>query len=298
MRIELRRIGKSFGKVRALAEVSLDLPSGSRVALIGPNGSGKTTLIRVLMGLVAHEGEVLLDGASGAAARTALAPGIAYLPQVAPAMAVTVGDLIRTVARVRGLDPRPIEQIAGELGLALGPIMKQPFRGLSGGMKQKLLIALALGVRPRLVILDEPTASLDAAARARFAALEREHLADATVILCSHRLDELRTMVDRVVALSEGRVAHDGAAAAYVRSRTQTVIEVLAEPGAGPWLAAQGFTPTSGGWWSRGLDHDDKLRLLPELVTTLGARLRDLVVRDLERIGVRPADTGAPGGAP
>jgi len=297
MRIELRQVGKAYGKVRALSEVSLDLPSGSRVALIGPNGSGKTTLTRVVMGLVAHAGEVLLDGASGAAARIALAPQIAYVPQVAPAMAVTVGDLMNTVARVRGLGTDRIEHIASELGLKLGAIVKQPFRGLSGGMKQKLLIALALGVRPRLVILDEPTASLDAAARARFAALEREHLAGATVILCSHRLDELRTMVDRVVALSDGRVAHDGAAAAYVASRTQTVIDVLAEAGAGAWLAEQGFHATSGGWWSRAVDHEEKLRLLPALVTTLGPRMKDLVVRDLERIGAA-GDARPAGGAP
>lgn len=297
MRIELRQVAKAYGKVRALSDVSLDLPSGSRVALIGPNGSGKTTLTRVVMGLVAHEGEVLFDGASGAAARIALAPQIAYVPQVAPAMAVTVGDLMNTVARVRGLGTERIEHIATELGLKLGPIMKQPFRGLSGGMKQKLLIALALGVRPRLVILDEPTASLDAAARARFAALEREHLAGATVILCSHRLDELRTMVDRVVALSEGRVAHDGAAAAYVASRTQTVIDVLAAGGHEAWLTERGFSPTSGGWWSRAVDHDDKLRLLPELVAVLGPRMRDVVVRDLERIGAA-GEVTTPGGAP
>ncbi len=287
MRIELDHVAKSYGRVAALAGVSLDLPSGSRVALIGPNGSGKTTLTRVIMGLVAHEGVVRLDGASGAGARTAAAPSIAYVPQVAPAMAVTVGDLIRTVASVRGLGTERIFEICAELGLAIDPIKKQPFRGLSGGMKQKLLIALALGVRPRLVILDEPTASLDAAARARFAALEREHLAGATVILCSHRLDELRTMVDRVVSLSEGRVAHDGPAAAYVAGHTQTVIDLLAAvgPDDAVWLRAHGFVTTSGGWWSRAVDHQDKLRLLPEVMTRFGPRLEDLVVRDLERLG-------------
>jgi ABC-2 type transport system ATP-binding protein len=250
------------------------------------------------MGLLAHTGEVWLDGMSGPAARIALAPGIAYVPQVAPAMAVTVGDIMRTVAGVRGQGSERIAAIATELGLGLGPILKQPFRGLSGGMKQKLLIALALGVHPRLVILDEPTASLDAAARARFRALEREHLAGATVILCSHRLDELRTMVDRVVALDEGRVVHDGPAAAYVASRTQTVIDVLAEGGSDDaWLLSMGFLATSGGWWSRAVDHDEKLRLLPELMATLGARMRDVVVRDLERIDA--AGGGADvGGAP
>ncbi len=297
MRIELKAVSKAYGRVKALDGVSLDLPSGSRVALIGPNGSGKTTLTRVVMGLVAHAGEVRLDGQSGGAARIAAAPGIAYVPQVAPAMAVTVGDLIRTVAGVRRQPIDRIMAIAADLGLAVDAIRKLPFRGLSGGMKQKLLIALALGVEPRLVILDEPTASLDAAARARFAALEREYLQGATVVLCSHRLDELRTMVDRVVALSDGHVVHDGAADAYVKGRTQTVIEVLSDD---PWLGERGFVRGSAGWWSRAVDHDEKLRLLPELIAALGPRLSDLVVRDLERIDLATTATNAPaaGGAP
>ncbi|MFO0745875.1 MAG: ABC transporter ATP-binding protein [Myxococcota bacterium] len=267
--------------------MSLDLASGTRAALIGPNGSGKTTLTRVVMGLVAHDGVVRLDGQSGARARIHAARDIAYVPQVAPAMAVSVGDLVRTVAGVRGRAVDAIQHIAAELGLALGPIAKLPFRGLSGGMKQKVLIALALGVEPRLVILDEPTASLDAPARARFAALEREFLVGATVILSSHRLDELRTMVDRVVALADGRLVHDGPAAAYVAGHTQSVLEVLADADEA-WLPAQGFVATSGGWWSRAVDHDEKLALLPQIVTALGPRLRDVVVRDLERLAPLP----------
>jgi ABC-type sulfate/molybdate transport systems ATPase subunit len=157
-------------------------------------------------------------------------------------------------------------------------------------MKQKLLIALALAIRPRLVILDEPTASLDAAARARFVELERELLAGATVVLCSHRLDELRTMVDRVIALEDGRVVHDGGAGAFVVDHTRSVFEVLLHGAAGSeLLTARGFTPTAGGWWSRAVDHGEKLALLPE-IAGLGPDLRDLVVRDHDRVtvAVRP----------
>ena len=291
MHLELDQVAKSYASVHALRDVCLDLPPGSRVALIGPNGSGKTTLTRVIMGLVSHTGHLRIDGRSTRehpSARAAAAPAIAYVPQIAPAMAATVRDLVRTVAQVRGLatDPTPtIVAIAQDLGLALDPIARLPFRGLSGGMKQKLLIALALGVRPRLVLFDEPTASLDAHARERFAAIHGDLLGDATVILCSHRLDELRTMVDRVVSLADGRVVHDGPARAYVASHTHSVLEVLPrDPGADAWLAARGFVPTSAGWWSRTSSHAEKLALLPELVTTLGPRLADLVVRDLERV--------------
>ena len=286
MRVELTGIRKRYGKLEALAGVGLALPSGTRLALIGPNGSGKTTLTRVVMGLVAHQGEVRLDGAPAARVRAGRGADLAYVPQVAPQMAATVEELIRTVAGVRGVPRSRIDAVAVELGLDVRAVARRPFRGLSGGMKQKLLIALALGVGPRLVILDEPTASLDAAARARFVELERELLAGATVILCSHRLDELRAMVDRVVALEDGRVVHDGAAADYVTRHTRSVFEVLlAGEGGAEALAARGFAPTTGGWWSRAVDHEEKMRLLPE-VTALGVHLRDVVVRDLDRLVV------------
>jgi ABC-type multidrug transport system ATPase subunit len=281
MRVELRGIAKRYGKVDALAGVDLDLAAGSRVALIGPNGSGKTTLTRVVMGLVGHQGTVLLDGS--ASARSARAHEIAYVPQIAPQMAATVGELIRTVADVRGADPREITGVAAELGLEIEPIARRPFRGLSGGMKQKLLIALALGVRPRLIILDEPTASLDAAARARFVELQRDYLDGATVILCSHRIDELRAMVDRVVALEDGRIVHDGAAQAFVRERTSSVIELLVD-GHVDWLRSHGFTRAAAGWWTRAVDHADKMRLVPKAIAALDGSLRDLVVRDRDRL--------------
>jgi ABC-2 type transport system ATP-binding protein len=283
MRVELQAIAKRYGKVDALAGVDLDLASGSRVALIGPNGSGKTTLTRVVMGLVGHEGDVRLDGTDARVSRATRASEIAYVPQVAPQMAATVGELIRTVAEVRSADPREIARVAGELGLEVAPIARRPFRGLSGGMKQKLLIALALGVRPRLIVLDEPTASLDAAARARFVALQRELLDGATVVLCSHRIDELRTMVDRVVALEDGRVVHDGAAQAFVRERTASVIELLVD-GHADWLRSHGFTRATGGWWTRAVDHADKMRLIPRAIAALDVALRDLVVRDRDRL--------------
>jgi ABC-2 type transport system ATP-binding protein len=280
MRVELSKVRKKFGELQALAGVDLELPSRARVALIGPNGSGKTTLTRVVMGLVAHEGTVRLDGAPAARARADAEARIAYVPQQAPQMAAPVGELVRAVTAVRGFHPKQVHDVAAELGLDVPAIAKRPFKGLSGGMKQKLLIALAFAARPRLVILDEPTASLDAAARARFAVLERDYLADATVLLCSHRLDELRALVGRVVALDEGKIVHDGDAGAYVAQHTRSVFEVLLAGADGAeLLAARGFAPSAGGWWTRAVGHDEKLGLLPE-ITALGAKVRDLVVRD------------------
>jgi len=290
MDLALDHIVKRFGKITALADVSLAVPSGARVALIGPNGSGKTTLTRVLMGLVSHEGELSIDGRPARAVRASVARDIAYVPQVAPQVAASVGELTRLVTSSRGVAVADVAAVLARLDLDLDALWRRSFRDLSGGMKQKVLIALALGVRPRLVILDEPTASLDATSRARFGELARELVPDATVILCSHRLDELRTLADRVVALAEGRLTHDGPARGYVADHTQTIVEVRLTPEGtarqepGRWLGARGFARSSGDWWSAVVGHGDKLRLLPEIVRALDGALDDIVVRDLERV--------------
>jgi ABC-type multidrug transport system ATPase subunit len=281
MRVELRGVTKSFGACTALRDVDLVLPSGAKVALIGPNGSGKTTLIRALLGLVDHRGQVLLDGGRS---RAELAPRIAYVPQVAPHMAASVGDLVRAVCTLRRIDPDAVLEAADRLALPLRALERREFRALSGGSKQKLLIALALAPRPDLLILDEPTASLDAEARGRFLALQRDLSGAATLILCSHRLEEIRPLVDHVIALDEGRVTYDGPAADYLAGRVGTLLE-LRFRGADPsWLLARGFTPGVDGWWSKSVDRDAKLELVPAALDALGPDLDDLVVRDVDLV--------------
>lgn len=291
MKIELAKIEKRFGKVTALRGIDLALPAGAKVALIGPNGSGKTTLIRVLLGLVHHRGEVRVDGEP--ARRDRIAHRIAYVPQIAPQMAASCGELVRAVSDLRHLAVGAVREVAAQLDLSLDAIAARPFRSLSGGSKQKLLIALALAARPELLILDEPTASLDAETRGRFFALQRELAGDATLILCSHRLEEIRSLVDHVVALDEGALVYDGDATAYLAQRVGTLLEVRVTTDPGGWLAGHGFAPGADGWWSRSVDRAAKLELVPAALAALGDALVDLVVRDVDLVelgqGVRDA---------
>jgi ABC-type multidrug transport system ATPase subunit len=284
MRIQLSAVSKRFGKTCALNAIDLDVPSGSKVALIGPNGSGKTTLIRVLLGLVRHTGEVRIDGK--AIDRDALAPRLAYVPQIAPQMAASCGELVRAISALRDLPTAAVRAAAANLDLSLDAISNQPFRTLSGGSKQKLLLALALATRPALLILDEPTASLDAEARGRFLRLQRELAGEATLILCSHRLDEIRSLVDHVVALDTGRVVHDGPAADYLTARVGSMLE-LRVSGPHPWLAAHAFVAGNDGWWSRSVDRATKLELVPAALAALGGTLVDLNVRDVDLVELR-----------
>ena len=294
MRVEVSGLSKRFGGLMALRDVGFTLPPGRRTALVGPNGSGKSTLNRVVMGLLAFEGDVRVDGVSARGERVEVARRMAYVPQIAPALAVPAGELVRALASVRGGDPARVAEIAARLGLAFGEIASRPFRSLSGGTKQKLLIALALAADASLLILDEPTGSLDARTRASFFPLFDELAGDATVILCSHRLEEVRHLVDHVLVLDEGRLVYDGPAAAILEASTTSWVEVRAEgEAAARWLQSRDFRRLAGGWWVRATTPREKLALLPELVHALDGALRDFAVREsdsLELGGIRVPD--------
>ncbi len=209
MKIELLHVRKRFGTHTVLQDVDLFVPCRSRVALVGPNGSGKSTLLRVLMGLLSYEGEVRLDDLSPFSDRRRVAQRLAYVPQVAPQLGATVREVVRAVSSLRNLRAERISEVAERLELPLAPISAKPFRSLSGGMKQKLLVALAFASEASLYILDEPTASLDAASRGRFEALLDGVASEATIVLCSHRLEEVARLSKRVVQLHDGRVVQD-----------------------------------------------------------------------------------------
>ncbi|MFI5309507.1 MAG: ATP-binding cassette domain-containing protein, partial [Polyangiales bacterium] len=159
MRVELRNVWKRFGAQVVLRDVNLELAHGERVALVGPNGSGKSTLLRALMGLLRCEGEVLLDGRSPYAHRRDTAQHLAYVPQAAPQLAAVVHDVVGAICDLRGMQEDRVIALARELGLDAQSVKEKPFRALSGGMKHKLLIALAFASKASLYILDEPTAS-------------------------------------------------------------------------------------------------------------------------------------------
>lgn len=290
MRIELRDVVKQFGAFRALDGITLEIASGSKVAIIGPNGSGKSTLLRALMGIVGCDGQVLLGGKSPFAERELLAQQLAYVPQVPPTFGAPVGELVQAICQVRAIPVQRVACLTASLELSLDAVHARPFRGLSGGMKQKLLIALALAAEAPLMILDEPTASLDARARERFFRLVETHERGSTLLLCSHRLEEIRHMVSEVVALQDGRVAFHGPASRFLDERALSMVEVCidAETHA-PWLRERGFQLGGSGWWHRTVTQGEKLELLGRLTEGLGTALQNLVVRDLEAVEATPS---------
>jgi ABC-2 type transport system ATP-binding protein len=287
MRVEVRDLRRRFGSVTALDGVSFEVPEGRRVAVIGPNGSGKSTLMRAVLGLIAFEGAVRLDGRSPFEHRAALAHRLAYVPQTAPQLAAPVGEVVDAVTRIRALRQGAVADTAARIGLDVAAVATRPVRGLSGGTRQKLMIALALAGRPSLVVMDEPTASLDAPSRESFFRLYHQAAAGATLLLCSHRLEEVSHLVESVIALDGGRVTFDGPVESFLETRSHGVLEVWARSDTDrDWFTAHGFVHGKGGSWLRVVTRDEKLALLRELTVKCNGHLTNLVVRDLETLDV------------
>ncbi|WP_433388977.1 ABC transporter ATP-binding protein [Micromonospora sp. KLBMP9576] len=202
---------RTFGDVQAVAGLDLTIGPGERVALLGRNGAGKSTSISLLLGLdEPTAGEVRLFGDAPQRAVRAGRVG-AMLQDTKPVPRVTVRELVTFVASTY---PRPMP-VDGALGLAgLGELANRRVDRLSGGQAQRVNFAVALVGDPDLLVLDEPTAALDVAARRSFwesmhAFTER----GKTVLFSTHYLDEADQNADRVVVIDRGRVIADGSGA-------------------------------------------------------------------------------------
>ena len=207
--IQFKNVVKNFRRARVLDGISLDIGLGERVALIGSNGAGKTTLIRCLLGEYTHDGEVTINGLDPRGNRTAVLGTIGFVPQLPPPLKMPVGQLIDFSAALCNTDPQRIHGIAKRLGLEVESILSRQFVRLSGGMKQKLLIAIALGREAKVLVMDEPAANLDPEARKIFFDLLSERQNDATMLISSHRLDEVSALVNRVIEMDMGKVVLD-----------------------------------------------------------------------------------------
>ncbi|MEY4591129.1 MAG: hypothetical protein RIR18_24 [Pseudomonadota bacterium] len=207
--IQFNQVAKTFRRTKVLDGISLHIGLGERIALIGSNGAGKTTLIRCLLGEYIHDGSVAISGLDPRTHRSEVLSQIGFVPQLPPPLKMPVGQLIEFSAALCGTDPTRIHDIAKHLGLDIDGILARQFVRLSGGMKQKLLIAIALGRDAKVLVMDEPAANLDPEARKIFFDLLAERLDDATMIISSHRLDEVSALVNRVIEMDMGKVVLD-----------------------------------------------------------------------------------------
>ena len=219
-------VRKRFGRVDVLRGVTFTAKAGRITAVVGPNGAGKSTLIKALLGLVRPDaGTLVVDGAA-VGDDPAYRAEIGYMPQAARFPENLTGREV--VAMLRDLRTQPMPE-DDELFEAFGLVteLDKPLRTLSGGTRQKLNAAVAFMFRPRLLILDEPTAGLDPIASGVLKAkLVRARDAGATLILSSHVLSELEQLADDVILLIDGQVEFEGS----LRELLQVTAERRLEP--------------------------------------------------------------------
>ena len=226
--IELREVGFTYPPRRggdgtrsafSLQNISLAVAPGEIVGVVGPNASGKTTLIRLLSRLLAPDrGVILLEGQPMARlSRAAVATRVGVVPQDVPAgFPYTVEELV-LMGRFPHSPRRFFEsgedrRIAAEAmeAAGVGPLRAEPCDRLSGGERQRVMLARALAQRPRLLVLDEPTAHLDLRYQAQCVALLRDLHSrkpgdGLSVVLVSHDLDLAAHVCHRLLLLADGR---------------------------------------------------------------------------------------------
>ena len=248
--IETRELGKRYGRVTALADCTLALAEGQLVALVGPNGAGKSTLLNLVVGLARPStGEVTVLGGVPAGSRDAL-DGVAFVAQDTPLYrSLSAADMIHLTRNLnRHFDDAYARARLEDLDIA----PRRKAGSLSGGQRAQLALTLALARRPRLLVLDEPTASLDPLARHDFMAVVMTAMAEdgVSVLLSSHVLAELERVADYLVLISRGRVriAGRGRGAAGEASAPHRTPGPFTGSAAGGPSRASAPEPTSTCW--------------------------------------------------
>jgi ABC-type multidrug transport system ATPase subunit len=202
-------ITKRFGRVTAVDSVSFELADGASLALWGSNGAGKTTLIRCLLGITRYKGRASIGGLDSSRSGRHARAMVGYVPQeLAFHDDVRLGSAMSFFAGLRRASPARAAQSLDAVGLT-GHSRKR-VRDLSGGMKQRLALAIALLGDPPLIVLDEPTSNLDAAGRGEVVdTLQRLKASGKTLVFASHRPDEVISLADRVLVLERGSIQRD-----------------------------------------------------------------------------------------
>jgi iron complex transport system ATP-binding protein len=218
--IEASGLSFRLGERQVLRDVGLVLRAGDCAALLGANGAGKTTLLRTLLGFVRpHHGEVRLDGRRLAAlGRREIARRIAYVPQAhAPTFPYTVREIVSMArapsagwgVKLKGEDEAAVSDALARLGLSA--FAERSYAGLSGGERQAVLIARALAQGAQILLMDEPTASLDLGQQARLMQLLGGLAGEGRAILMSTHQPELALRwFNRAILLHDGEVLGDG----------------------------------------------------------------------------------------
>ncbi len=208
--IKIKNVSKKYADRLVLNGISLQLEYNQKALIMGQNGAGKTTLMRAILGeLTLNSGEILIGGIDPKKDRKAALKKLSFVPQIAPALHITLSELCEYAIKTGGADLDNIKHILNRLDFEYENEAKKPFIRLSGGMKQKVLIAIALARSVEITMFDEPTANLDALAREQFWNLLKSEYKNRAMLFISHRKSELGGVANRAIEMDLGRVIAD-----------------------------------------------------------------------------------------
>jgi len=207
--IKIENLKKSFKDLVVIPGLTRDFKASERIAMIGRNGAGKTTLIRCILGLYEYEGKIEVMGMNPRKDREIILQNVGFVPQIPPPVKLTVKEMLSFISKITATDKNKFIEISTDLGLDVEANLNKPFYKLSGGMKQKLLVSFALGRSPKILLMDEPSANLDPAARKILFEYLENFRKDALMIISSHRVDEIETLVNRLIEMDLGQIVVD-----------------------------------------------------------------------------------------
>lgn len=215
--IRATQLVKKYGERTAVAGIDLHIPAGQLVGLLGPNGAGKSTTIKMLTGMLTPtSGTATVAGHDIVTDALAAKRELGYVPETGAVFeALTASEYLGLVAALHSIpqdevQPR-IDRFLSFFDLAANDVRSKQLASFSKGMKQKVVITAALLHNPKIVFLDEPLDGLDANAALQFKSLIQTLAREGkTIVYCSHILDVVERMCERVVIIHQGRILEDG----------------------------------------------------------------------------------------
>ncbi len=263
--IVVRGLTKHYGSILALDGLDLDVPAGSVFGLLGPNGAGKTTTLRLLAGTArATRGTAFVAGVEVGLDRPALRSRLGYLDQEPRFYGWMTGrQLLELIARLHGLAAAGLrERVAAQLErVGLAGAGDRRIGGYSSGMRQRLGIAQALLHGPKVVLLDEPVASLDPEGRRDVLELIAGLRCETTVLFSSHILSDVERICDRVAILERGRLLADAPLAELLASRVRPAYRLVPATPVDPRLASVASRIVGLPWVARVDTKPDEVRV-------------------------------------
>lgn len=234
--IELKNLTKRFDQFTAVDSINLTIQTGEFFGLLGPNGAGKTTTIGMLSTLyLPTSGEVRIDGEPLTRNRTDIKRKISVVTQeYSMRQDMTMDEIMEYQGRLYFMPRREIRERTEELLDFCGLLQfrKRTVRKLSGGMKRKLMVCRALLTSPEILILDEPTAGMDALSRRQmWNLLHKLNERDLTILLTTHYMEEAQSLCDRLAMMNHGKLEEVNTSAGFIAHLGAFTVDEMTESG-------------------------------------------------------------------